>query len=173
MKKFAIAFPALLGILLLAGCSVPIPGLGGGNEPVPEINAEPAAVREYRQQVQPILEDTARDVAKVANVDVKVDGGNVSVSLDPNAAQQAEREARQGLEELRNVDPPAGLEDTHQRLIRSYEDGVPALSNFIAAVQSGDAGRISQSVQEDLPKIRRLLSDVQGIQQQLRQAGGQ
>jgi hypothetical protein len=170
LKKFAIAFPALLSILLLTGCSVPIPGLGGGNEPVPEINAEPAAVREYREQVQPILEDTARDVAKVANVDVQVDGGNVSVSLDPNVAQQAEKEARQGLEELRNVDPPAGLEDTHQRLIRSYEEGVPALSNFIAAVQSGDAGQITRSVQEDLPKIRRLLSDVQAIQQQLRQA---
>ena len=171
MKNLHIAIVALFA-LLLAGCSVPIPGLGGNNDPPPQIDAEPSAIREYREQVQPILETTARDVAKVANVDVQMDGGNVSVSIDPDAAQQAEREARQGLEQLKGIDPPPGLEDTHERLIRSYEEGVPALGRFIQAVQSGDAGQISQSVKDDLPKIQRLLSDVQSVQQQLRQAGG-
>lgn len=172
MNNVAVSIVSFIAVLLLAGCGVQIPGMQGGDAP-PSITAEPAAVREYREQVQPILDDTVRDVAKVANVDVQIDNGNVSVGVDPNAAQQAEQEARQGLEELKNVDPPQGLEETHQRLIRSYEEGIPALGNFVRAVQSGDAGQIAQSVREDLPKIQRLLSDIQTIQQQLRQAGGQ
>lgn len=172
MKNAAVYLVSLAAVLLLAGCGIQIPGTQQNDAP-PRITAEPAAVKEYREQVQPILEDTARDVARVANVDVKMQNGNVSVGADPNAVQQAEQEARQGLEELKKVDPPQGLEETHQRLIRSYEEGIPALSNFVSAVQSGDAGQIARSVREDLPKIQRLLSDIQTIQQQLRQAEGQ
>lgn len=157
--------------LLLAGCGLVESPQNGGD--APPIDADPADVRAYRDQVQPILDDTVRDVAKVANVDVKIEGGNVSVGVDRDAAATAEREAQQGLEELRAVDPPPGLERTHDELVASYEEGVPALRDFVAAVQSGEAGRISRSAREDLPRIQRMLSEIQDVQRQLGRAGGQ
>jgi len=140
-----------------------------GDQP-PRITADKAAVQQYWDQVRPILNDTARDVAGVADVDIQFDGGNVSVGIDPNAIQQAQEETRQGLEELKAIQPPDGLEETHRRLITAYEEALPALNNFIGAVQSGDAGRIADSVRNDLPKIQRLLSEIETIRQQLQQA---
>ena len=165
MKKFAIP---LIAVLILAGCGVQIPG-SQGDQP-PRITADRAAVQEYWDQVRPILDDTARDVAGVADVDVNFDGGNVSVGIDPNAIQQAQRETRQGLDELKAIQPPDGLEETHRRLITAYEEALPALDNFIGAVQSGDAIRIADSVRNDLPKIQRLISEIDAVRQQLRQA---
>ena len=165
MKKFAIP---LIVVLFLAGCGVQIPG-SQGDQP-PRITADRAAVQEYWDQVRPILDDTARDVAGVADVDVNFDGGNVSVGINPNAIQQAQRETRQGLDELKAIQPPDGLEETHRRLITAYEEALPALDNFIGAVQSGDAIRIADSVRNDLPKIQRLISEIDAVRQQLQQA---
>ena len=165
MKKFAIP---LIAVLILAGCGVQIPG-SQGDQP-PRITADRAAVQQYWDQVRPILDDTARDVAGVADVDVNFDGGNVSVGIDPNAIQQAQRETRQGLDELKAIQPPDGLEETHRRLITAYEEALPALDNFIGAVQSGDAIRIADSVRNDLPKIQRLISEIDAVRQQLQQA---
>ena len=166
MRKFAISLVAVL--LLLAGCGVQISG-SRGDEP-PRITADRAAAQRYWDQVRPILNDTARDVAAVADVNVRFDGGNVSVGINPNAVQQAQQEIRQGLRELRQIQPPQGLEGTHRRLITANEEAIPALNGFVSAVQSGDAGRIADSVRNDLPKIRRLLNEIQTVQQQLQQA---
>jgi hypothetical protein len=166
LKKFAIP---LIAVLILAGCGVQIPG-SQGDQPPPRITADRAAVQQYWDQVRPILDDTARDVAGVADVDVNFDGGNVSVGIDPNAIQQAQRETRQGLDELKVIQPPDGLEETHRRLITAYEEALPALDNFIGAVQSGDAIRIADSVRNDLPKIQRLISEIDAVRQQLQQA---
>ncbi|MEJ7631709.1 MAG: hypothetical protein WKF28_04330 [Rubrobacteraceae bacterium] len=165
MKKFAIP---LIVVLFLAGCGVQIPG-SQGDQP-PRITADRAAVQQYWDQVRPILDDTARDVAGVADVDVNFDGGNVSVGINSNAIQQAQRETRQGLDELKAIQPPDGLEETHRRLITAYEEALPALDNFIGAVQSGDAIRIADSVRNDLPKIQRLISEIDAVRQQLQQA---
>ena len=54
--------------------------------------------------MRPILDRTARNVARVANIKVGPDG----VSVDPNSVEQARRETQQGLEELKAVEPPAG-----------------------------------------------------------------
>ena len=164
MRKIIIP---LIAVLLVAGCGQ-IPGSQGNNQP--EIKADKAAVRQYWNQVRPILDDTARDVAKVAEVNVEIKDGNVSVGIDPNAVQQARQESQQGLEELKQIQPPAGLEDTHRRLVRSYEEALPALNNFISAIQSGNAGQIADSVRNDLPKIRNLLNEIQNVRQQLQQA---
>lgn len=166
MRNFTIS---LFAVLLLAGCGVQIPGSQGGDQP-PRITADRAAVQQYWDQVRPILNDTARDVANVADVNVRFEDGNVSVGINPNAIQQAQQETRQGLEELKAIQPPAGLGETHRRLITSYEEALPALNNFVGAVQSGDAGRIADSVRNDLPKIRRFLNEIEAIRQQLQQA---
>lgn len=63
-----------------------------------------AAAQQYWDQVRPILDRTARNVARVANIKVGPDG----VSVDPNSVEQARRETQQGLEELKAVEPPAG-----------------------------------------------------------------
>jgi hypothetical protein len=166
----------LVAVLLLSGCGVQIPGGGGGageGDQPPQITANREAVQQYWDQVRPILESTARDVARVANVDVQLDGGNVSVGIDPNAVEAARQETQQGLDELKAIQPPAGLKETHERLVTAYEEAVPALANFIAAVQSGNAFEIAQSARNDLPKIQRLLSEIEAVRQQLQQAGAQ
>jgi len=175
LKKVAFL---LVAVLFVAGCGVQIPGGGGGgggggDQPSPQITADREAVQQYWDQVRPILENTARDVARVANVDVQLDGGNVSVGIDPNAVEAARQETQQGLDELKAIQPPQGLEETHERLVTVYEEGVPALVNFTEAVQSGDAIQIAQSVRNDLPKIQNLLSEIEAVRQQLQQAGAQ
>ena len=163
MRKIVIP---LIAVLLLAGCGQ-IPGSQGDNPP--KIKADRAAVQKYWNQVQPILNDTARDVAKVADVDVKVKDGNVSVSVNQNAVQEARQEVRQGLNQLKQINPPKGLGQTHRRLIKAYQQAMPALNNFISAVQSGNPVRIASSVRNDLPKIQNLLSEIQNVRQQLQQ----
>jgi len=157
----------LIAVLLLAGCGQ-IPGSQGNDQP--RIKADEAAVRQYWNQVRPILDGTAREVAKVADVNVKVKDGNVSVSVNPNAVQQAQQTVQRGLNQLKQINPPKGLGQTHRRLIRAYQQAIPALNNFISAVQSGNPGQIASSVRNDLPKIQHLLSEIQNIRQQLQQA---
>ncbi len=106
MKNLAILLPAIL--LAAAGCGLQVPGSqqgGGGGDQPPPITADREAVRQYWEQVRPILEDTARDVAGVANVDVQVDGGGVSVNVDPSSIAQARQEVQQGLDELKAIPP--------------------------------------------------------------------
>lgn len=171
MKKLAIP---LLAVLFAAGCGVQAPGGGGdgGGQP-PPITADRQAVQQYWDQVRPILENTARDVARVANVDVNLDGGDVSVGIDPNAVEAARQEAQQGLDELKAIKPPAGLEETHRRLVTAYEEAIPALNNFLGAIQSGDPIQIARAVRNDLPKIQNLLGEIETVRQQLQQAGAQ
>ena len=123
----------LVAVLLLSGCGVQMPGGGGGGgggDQPPPITADREAVQQYWDQVRPILENTARDVARVANVDVQLDGGNVSVGIDPNAVEAARQETQQGLDELKAIQPPPGLEETHERLVTAYEEAAPALVNW-------------------------------------------
>lgn len=169
MRRVAVL---VVAVLSLAGCGVQIPGSQGGDQP-PRITADQAAVQLYWDQVRPILDDTARDVARVANVNVQFDGGDVSVGIDPNSVEQARQETQQGLDELKAIQPPPGLEETHQRLVTAYEEALPALDNFIGAIQSGDPVRIAESVRNDLPKIRNLLDEIEAVRQQLQQAGAQ
>jgi hypothetical protein len=165
----------LVAVLLLSGCGVQIPGGGGGGggDQPPQITADREAVQQYWDQVRPILENTARDVARVANVDVQLDGGNVSVGIDPNAVEAARQETQQGLDELKAIQPPAGVGGDPREARDRLRGGGARPGNFIAAVQSGDAIQIAQSVRNDLPKIQRLLSEIEAVRQQLQQAGAQ
>lgn len=169
MRKVAFLFVA---VLLLAGCGVQVPGMGGGNE-APKIDADQAAVQQYLDQVEPIIRQTAADVAQVADVSVSMDGGSVSLDVDPNTLESARQETQQGLEELKAVQPPAGLEQTHQRLVSAYEEALPSVVNLISAVQSGDAGQITSAAWNDLPKVQQLLSEIENTRQQLQQAANQ
>ncbi len=169
MRTFSVL---LCTVVFLAGCASQAPDPQGGDQP-PEITADRAAVQQYWDQVRPILEDTARDVAGVANVDVQVDGEGVSVNLDPNSLEQARQEVQQGLDELKAIQPPPGLEQTHESLVNAYEEALPALVNFTEAIQSGDAIQIANSVRRDLPKIQQLLSEIEAVRQELQQAGAQ
>lgn len=159
----------LVAVLLLAGCGVQVPGLGGGDE-APQITADQEAVQQYLNEVEPIVQETAGDVAQAADVSVSTEGGNVSVSADPNSLDRAWQETQQGLDELKAVQPPAGLEQTHQRLVNAYEEAAPAIGNLAGAVQSGDAGQITSSIWNDLPKIQQSLSEIEAVRQQLQQA---
>jgi len=168
MRNLAILLPAIL--LAAAGCGLQVPGAQQGGDEPPPIRADREDVRQYWDQVRPILEGTAGDVARVADLDVQVDGDGVSINADPNSLERARQEVQQGLDELKAIQPPPGLEETHRRLVNAYEEAVPALVNLTEAVQSGDALRIAESARRDLPKIQRLLSEINTVRQQLQQA---
>ena len=170
MKRVTVVL--FVAVLFLAGCGVQVPGLGGGNE-APQITADQADVQQYLNEVEPILQRTAGDVAQVADVSINTEGGNVSVSADPNSLERALQETQQGLDEMRAVQPPPGLEQTHERLVNAYEEALPAVGNLIEAAQSGDAAQITSSLWNDLPKIQQLLSEIQNALQQLQAASQQ
>lgn len=139
---------------------------------IPEVNVSQDDARQYLDQVQPIIEDSVRDVSGLAQPDVSIENGNLSLDLPVSSLKDARSNIQDGLDELRNIEPPQSLEPINQQLIESFERVQPAYDNIIKAANSGDAGRISDSVQENLPKIERFNSEARAILQDLEQAAG-
>lgn len=139
---------------------------------IPEVSVSQADARQYLDQVQPIIEDSVRDVSGLAQPDVSIENGNLSLDLPVSSLEDARGNIQDSLDELRNIEPPQSLEPINQQLIESFERVQPAYGNIIEAANSGDAGRISNSVQENLPKIERFNSEARAILQDLEQAAG-
>ncbi|CAN5544591.1 hypothetical protein BH24ACT20_BH24ACT20_17690 [soil metagenome] len=139
---------------------------------IPEVSVSQADARQYLDQVQPIIEDSVRDVSGLAQPDVSIENGNLSLDLPVSSLEDARGNIQDGLDELQQLEPPQSLEPINQQLIESFERVQPAYGNIIEAANSGDAGRISNSVQENLPKIERFNSEARAILQDLEQAAG-
>jgi hypothetical protein len=139
---------------------------------IPEVSVSQADAREYLDQVQPIIEDSVRDVSGLAQPDVSIENGNLSLDLPVSSLEEARDNIQSGLDELRQIEPPQSLEPINQQLIESFERVLPAYTDIIEAANSGDAGRISDAVQENLPRIERFNSEARAILQDLEQAAG-
>jgi hypothetical protein len=149
-----------------------VEGPGGAETTVPQVSVEREAAREYLGQVQPIVEDTAGDVSGLVQPEVRLEDGQLVLDVGLDSLREAREDVRGGLERLRQVRPPEGLDPIHERLISAYEEALPAYDNVIEAAESGDPDRLSSAVRESLPRIERFNAEVNAIIQDLQQAAG-
>ena len=157
-------------VVTVGGFSVERPG--GGETTVPQVTAERQEVQRYRDQIQPIIEDTVRDVSDLVQSDVRLENGNLTFDVDVASLEEARASVRDGLEQLREIDPPQDLEPIHQRLIEAYEQVLPAYDEIIDAADSGNPQRVSAAVSENLPRIESFNEETRAILQDVEQAAG-
>lgn len=155
-------------VVSVGGFSVERPD--GGETTVPEVTAEREDVRRYQAQVRPIIEDTVSDVSDLVQADVSLENGNLSFDVEVASLQEARNSVRDGLERLREINPPEDLEPIHQRLIRAYERVLPAYDEIIEAANSENPRRMSAAVRENLPRIESFNEETRAILQDLEQA---
>lgn len=149
-----------------------VEGPGGAETTVPQVSVERQAAREYLRQVQPIVEDTTGDVSGLVQPEVRLEDGELVLDVGLDSLREAREDIRGGLERLRQVRPPEGLDPIHERLVSAHEEVLPAYDNVIEAAESGDPDRVSSAVRESLPRIERFNDEVSAIVQDLQQATG-
>ena len=157
--------PAMVSV---GGFSVERPD--GRETTVPEVTAEREEVQRYQQRIQPVIEDTVRDVSDLVQTDVRLEKGNLSLDVEMASLEEARASVQDGLERLQEIDPPADLEPVHQRLIEAYEQVLPAYNEIIEAAESGDPQRLSATVGENLPRIESFNEEARAILQDLEEA---
>ena len=139
---------------------------------VPEANVSQQDAREYLDEVQPVIESSVQDFSNLANQEVSVQDGNLTLAVPVDSLENTRSDVRDGLDQLRQIEPPQNLQPINQQLIESYERVLPAYTDIIEAANDGDGGRLSNAVQENLPRIERFNSEGRGILQDLEQAAG-
>lgn len=144
----------------------------GGEETIPRVSADREAAREYVEQVRPIVEDTARDVSGLARPEVRVENGRLALDVDAESLRGARDEVQGGLERLRAVEPPEGLEPVNERLISTSEGGLSAYDDLVAAAESGNPEELRAAVRESLPRIERFNEEARAVTQELQRAVG-
>ncbi len=149
-----------------------VEGPGGEEETIPRASADREATREYVEQVRPIVEDTARDVSGLARPEVRAENGRLTLDVDAESLRGARDEVQGGLERLRAVDPPEGLEPVNARLISAYEGGVSAYDDLVGAAESGNSEELRAAVRDSLPQIERFNEEARAIAQELQRAAG-
>ncbi len=140
---------------------------------VPEVTVSRSDAQEYLDQVQPIVEDSVQDVSSLAQPEVRVENGSLTLDLPLDRLESTRDDLRDGLDELRQIDPPPSLEPINEQLIEAYERTLPAYTEIIEAADSGDVGRINEAVQENLPRIERFNAEARAILQDLERAAGE
>ena len=155
-------------VVSVGGFSVEDPG--GGEITVPQVTAEREEVQTYREQVQPAIEGTVQDVSDLVRGDVQFEDGNLSLDVEVTSLEEARASVRDGLEQLREVDPPEDLEPIHRRLTEAYEQSLPAYDAIVEAAESGDPQRVSAAVRDNLPRIEQFNEISRAIVQDLEQA---
>lgn len=155
-------------VVSVGGFSVERPD--GREATVPEVTAEREEVQRYQQQIQPVIEDTVREVSDLVQTDVRLENGNLSLDVDIASLEEARASVREGLERLQEIDPPEDLEPVHQRLMEAYEQVLPAYNEIIEAAESGNPQRMSAAVSENLPRIESFNEETRAVLQDLEEA---
>lgn len=150
-----------------------IEGPEGREIEVPEARVEREAVEEYLGQVRPIVEDTAQDLSRVIEPEARLENQTLTLSIEVESIERAQQAARDGLEQLREIEPPEDLEPVHEQLVNAYEEALPAYTNIIEAFNGEDVGALTGAVQESLPEIERVIAEARSILQELQRAESQ
>lgn len=150
-----------------------VEGPEGRNISVPEATVEREELDGYVDEVRPVIEDTVRDVSGVLEPEASFEDGRISVGIDVESVEEARDAAEEGLEELREIEPPDGLEQIHERLVEAYERAIPAYEDILSAAESGNAADLAQTVEESFPEIERLAAESRAILQALESAESQ
>lgn len=150
-----------------------IEGPDGREISVPEATVSRNAVEEYVSEVRPIVEGTARDLSGVIRPEAQLEDQTLTLSIEVESIEQAQAAAREGLEELRQIDPPEDLAPVHERLVGAYEEALPAYEDIVAAFEGEDVATLTAAVQENLPEIEQLVAQARTILQELERAESQ
>ncbi len=134
---------------------------------IPSAFAERASVENYLQSVRPTIADTARDFSRFVDPGVELQDQTLTLSVEIESIEQADQELEQGLDALRLVQVPEGLEPIHESLVEAYERAVPAYDNILEAFDSGDIDQLAEAMQEGLPEIERFNVEARAILQEL------
>lgn len=150
-----------------------VEGPEGRQISVPETAVDREAAEEYLGEVRPIVEGTARDISQVITPTTELQDQTLTLSIRVESIEEAQQAARDGLEELQQVQPPEDLEPVHEQLVNAYEQALPAYENIIEAFESTDIDTLTNAVQENLPEIEQLVAQSRAILQELERAATQ
>jgi len=134
---------------------------------IPEATVEREDLEDYVQSVQPIIEDSARNISRFIDPRVELQDQRLTLSVEAESIKEARAAAEDGLEALRQVEPPEGLEPVHELLIAAYVQAIAAYDNVIQAFESGDVDTLVDAVGENLPEIEQFTAATRAILQEL------
>lgn len=150
-----------------------VEGPEGQEIEVPEARVDRAAAEEYLGEVRPIIEDTAQDISNVVEPQARLENQTLTLSIEVQSVEEAQQAAQQGLDQLREIQPPEDLEPIHERLIEAYERALPAYNNIVEAFRGDDVSTLTEAVQGSLPEIERATAQARSILQELQRAESQ
>ena len=145
---------------------VSIEGPNGREISIPETTVEREDVENYVQSVRPIIQDSARDLSEFIDPTVELQNQMLTMSIEAESLEEARAKVEDGLEALRAVEPPKGLEPVHELLIAAYVQALAAYNNMIQASESGDVDVLADAVQENLPEIEQFTAETRAILQE-------
>jgi hypothetical protein len=150
-----------------------VEGPNGKEIAVPEITVDQVAAEDYAESLRPIVEETAGGLSRAINPSAGLKNQTLTLSIQVEAAEQAQAAAQEGLEDLQQIQPPEELMPIHEQLVTAYEQALPAYENIIRAFGSEDADTLTAAVRESLPEIERLIVEGRTILRDLERAASQ
>ncbi len=147
-----------------------VEGPEGQEIEVPEARVDRDAAEEYLGEVRPVIEDTAQDISKVVEPEARLENQALTLSIEVRSVEEAQQAAQQGLEQLREIQPPEDMQPVHERLIEAYERALPAYNNIVEAFRGDDVSELTEAVRESLPEIERATAQARSILQELQRA---
>lgn len=150
-----------------------VEGPEGQEIEVPEARVDREAAEEYLGEVRPVVEDTAQDISRVVDPQVRLENQTLTMSIEVQSVEEARQAAENGLEQLRDIQPPEDLEPVHEQLVEAYERALPAYNNIIESFRGDDVSDLTGAVQESLPEIERATAQARSILQELQRAESQ
>ena len=139
---------------------------------VPAVTTERSDVEVYLDTVRPVLEDTARDLSRQIDPSAELQNQTLTLSIEVESIEQADGAVEDGLEALRQAEPPDSLEPIHEVLVAAYEDVVPAYDSLLEAFDSGDVNELTEAARSSLPEIQQFNATGRAILQELDRAAG-
>ncbi len=147
-----------------------VEGPEGQEIEVPEARVDRDAAEEYLGEVRPVIEDTAQDISRVVEPEARLENQELTLSIEVRSVEEAQQAAQQGLEQLREIQPPEDMQPVHERLIEAYERALPAYNNIVEAFRGDDVSELTEAVRESLPEIERATAQARSILQELQRA---
>lgn len=150
-----------------------VEGPEGQEIEIPEARVDREAAEEYLAEVRPIIESTAQDISRVVEPEARLENQTLNLSIQVQSVEEAQQAAQQGLEQLREIQPPEDMQPLHQRLVEAYERALPAYNNIVESFRGDDVSALTGAVRESLPEIERATAQARSIVQELQRAVSQ
>lgn len=163
--------PPTEGMAAVGGFTVE--GPDGEEIVIPEATVEREAVESYLDEVRPVIEETQRDLSTVVDPQARIEDDALRLSIGLESIDEAKDATEDGLERLREIEPPEELEPIHQQLVTAYEEALPAYENIIEAFDSGDVEVLAGAARENLPRVEQSIAKSNTILQELQRAASQ